>query len=128
MLGVDIVEVKRIIEVNDNGKLEDRILSQNEKDYLKNKSTQVTKTKPYCERDYSLSGMFASKEAALKALGIGVNGINFTDIEVLHEPSGKPYLKINPELYKKVGKKAPKTIELSIAHDGEMAISVCYMA
>ena len=36
----------------------------------------------------SLAVRFAGKEAAVKALGTGMRGIGWKDIEVLHEPSG----------------------------------------
>lgn len=36
---------------------------------------------------------WAAKEAAMKALGTGNRrGVHFRDIEVRHEPSGKPYI------------------------------------
>ncbi len=38
---------------------------------------------------------FAAKEAVLKAIGTGLrNGIAWTDIEILHEPSGQPRLEL----------------------------------
>jgi holo-[acyl-carrier protein] synthase len=42
-------------------------------------------------RDEHLAGRFAAKEAVLKALGTGwVNGIAWTDVEVVLLPTGQP--------------------------------------
>ncbi len=51
----------------------------------------------YCERFKNraerYAARFAAKEAAFKALGTGwANGVRWLDIEVSHQPSGKPEL------------------------------------
>jgi holo-[acyl-carrier protein] synthase len=42
-----------------------------------------------------LAALWAAKEAAMKALGTGARqGVRFKDIEILHEPSGKPFIRL----------------------------------
>ena len=41
----------------------------------------------------TMAGLYASKEAVLKAIGVGVNnGIGFKDVEVLHDDQGAPFI------------------------------------
>jgi len=43
-----------------------------------------------------LAALWAAKEATMKALGTGARkGVRFRDIEVLHEPSGKPFIRLH---------------------------------
>lgn len=51
----------------------------------------------YCERFKNkaerYAARFAAKEAAFKALGTGwANGVRWLDVEISHQPSGKPEL------------------------------------
>ncbi len=63
-----------------------------------------------------LSGIFAVKEASIKALGL--RNDQWLDIEVRHEDSGKPVLIIKDE------KSEGLALECSISHDGEYAFAV----
>ena len=109
MIGVDVVDVERIVKMNKNGALEERILTDGEKEYLSRKSKQIVSGRKFSEYDYSLAGMFASKEAALKAMGLGLGIINVKDIEICHNGSGKPYLCISAEALKKTKQTVPKS-------------------
>ena len=128
MVGIDIVEVKRIKELNKDGRLEERILSLREKEYLNKKSEHVVAGKIFSERDNSLAGFWASKEAVLKALGIGINNVNLREVEILHKPSGEPYGEVSETIWKFAGKKPAKTIHISVSHDAGLAVSVCFLS
>jgi len=39
-----------------------------------------------------LAGLFAAKEAVMKALGTGMTGAGFTEIGILRQPAGRPYV------------------------------------
>lgn len=124
MVGVDIVEVERV--VSKDAELCKRILSEDEQKYLNTKSKNVVnKVSAYHN---TLAGFFAAKEAVLKAFGLGISGVNFKDIQILHKPSGQPYVKLSDNFIKICGKNAASSIHISIAHDGGMAISVCLVA
>ena len=70
---------------------------------------------------------FAAKEAFSKALGTGISkGINFNEIIVLNEKSGKPYIKLINTTKKIVETKLKKKkfkISLSIADEIEYAVA-----
>jgi holo-[acyl-carrier protein] synthase len=64
-----------------------------------------------------LAGMFAAKEAVVKALGINTG--KWLEIEIAYEPSGKPYLARFPQ----PKETASLHHELTISHDGDYAIA-----
>lgn len=82
-IGVDIVDLDRFDL--DNIHFIERVLTINEYQVfqgLQSKQRQL---------EY-LGGRFAGKEAYLKALGLGLGGMSFHDIEILNDETGKPYL------------------------------------
>ena len=70
---------------------------------------------------------FAAKEAFSKALGTGISkGINFNEIVILNEKSGKPYIKLINKTKKNVERKIKKKnykISLSIADEKDYAVA-----
>lgn len=68
----------------------------------------------------TLAGIFAAKEAVVKALGIPAG--KWQEIEILKEESGKPRLEIKGRLH------AYKSHDISVSHDGDYAIAfVCFL-
>lgn len=108
MLGLDLVEIERVRKAAANPRFTARIFTESERAYARDKSE-------------TLAGMFAAKEAAVKALGTGFAGIRFTDIEVLHHPSGQPYLRMH-------GRAAElaqgRRVQLSVTHSRTTAAAV----
>ena len=83
-IGTDIVEVKRIRNLDSLEKFADKILSLNELEVFK---SQID------EKVTFLAKQFAAKEAVSKALGTGIGkDITFNQIEILRNSDGKPYL------------------------------------
>jgi phosphopantetheine--protein transferase-like protein len=58
-----------------------------------------------------LAGIWAAKEAIMKALGN--TDVTLEDIDIKYTPSGQPYTKING-----------RVLEISIAHHGDYAIAI----
>lgn len=110
MLGCDIIEIERIKQsiLKFGESFLKHILSENE---------IVLYNKRGKKAEFA-AGRFAAKEAVSKALGIGIGrGYSFTDIEILPDELGKPYV------YLKNQKK--ENIEVSISHSRMNAIAVC---
>jgi holo-[acyl-carrier protein] synthase len=63
------------------------------------------------------AGRFAAKEACMKALGHGIRQeIWFTQIQVLNDASGAPYVRVSGEAEKVLNAKGVKRIYISITH------------
>jgi len=85
MIGVDIVQIKRIARAAENPAFLKRVYTAAELEYYKAGG----------ERAETLAGMYALKEAAAKALGTGFNGFNLKDVEVLHDGQGAPHIQFH---------------------------------
>ena len=94
-IGTDIVSIKRIKSSLKKRNFIKRIY--NEQEVLKCKRA-VNQHNCYAKR-------FAAKEAFSKALGTGIsNGINFNEITVSNNKSGKPYINLKGDTKKKLKK------------------------
>lgn len=95
-IGIDIVQISRIEKSIQRKHFLQSVFTPDEIDYCKNAE--------------NFAGLFAAKEAYLKALGCGIDR-RLNKIEIAHKDSGKPYLK-NIE-----------NSDLSISHDGNYAVA-----
>lgn len=113
-IGTDIIEIKRIeCALERNSSFINKLFTENEIDYLKSRKM----------RPESVAGRFAAKEAVSKALGTGIRGFEFKDIEIDKNTLGKPIVSLRGEA-KKLGEKLGNyKIHLSISHSKENAIA-----
>ena len=94
-IGTDIVNINRVKKSLKRGgnNFKNKIFSKNEILYCEKK---INPSSFYAKR-------FAAKEAFVKALGTGFrNNINYTDIEVINNLYGKPFLIINKKVISKM--------------------------
>jgi len=112
-IGTDIVKISRIKQfIGREGESSiDVILTSKEARSRKNAQ--------------SVAGVFAVKEALLKALGIGfTKGIGrLLEIEVLNDDGGKPYVVTSGVVRDILCQKRINCIEVSISHDTDYAIA-----
>lgn len=108
-IGIDIVEFEEIKE-RLSDRFINRILSVREQErYFKMKSTDA--------RIAYLAGRFAAKEAYTKVYKNFDHSLNFTDVEILNDEYGAPYL---------LSKYRPNDmINVSISHSRNYAVAVC---
>ena len=106
--GIDIVEIDRIkAAVKQFGsRFLERIYTPHEIAYC----TKFNKLR-YPE----LSVRFAAKEAYAKAIGTGMRGIYWKDIEVNNDKKGKPFLKIK--------ERTAKRAHLTLSHSQKYAVA-----
>ena len=71
-----------------------------------------------------LAGLFAAKEAVMKALGTGMAGAAFKDIAVLNRPNGEPYVRLSGRAQETAAKRGVRDWHLSITHSRTMAAAV----
>ena len=114
--GVDLVDCSRFGEIiADRGeKFLRRIFTPAELEYCLGKKRELE----------HLAGRFAAKEAVLKVLGTGwTGGINWTDIEVVNEPSGQPRVRLAGRTRQIADEKGLGEIVISISHIHTHAIA-----
>ena len=116
-VGTDIIRVNRLKQSIKKKLFLSRIF--NEEEIIKCKRTKKNLN--------CFAKRFAAKEAFSKALGTGISkGINFNEIVVLNEKSGKPYIMLINKTKKIVEKKLKKKlykISLSIADEKDYAVA-----
>ncbi|MEM8873345.1 MAG: holo-ACP synthase [Planctomycetota bacterium] len=108
--GIDIVEVARIRELLERHgtRFEQRCFTADELAYSKRRPKRAAE---------HLAARFAAKEATLKAIGTGRrHGINWTDVEVVREPTGRPALQLSGEAEQIAARIGISTWSLSLSH------------
>ena len=108
MIGIDIVEVKRIQKLIENDAHAKRLFATEEIDYANKNSFPAM----------HLAGFFCAKESTIKALGGGF----VTEVVVLHNEFGKPFVMLKGKTKELLG---DKKIEISISHTNEYATAIC---
>ena len=113
-VGIDIVEIKRF-NLNNINQFCEKYLTKNEQYYLNNKSNKAQ----------TLAGIYACKEAVLKAFKIGIgNGVKLTDIEIFHENS-VPKINLNSIVKTLMNNINATKIDVSISHSNTLATAIC---
>ena len=77
----------------------------------------------YRKSPSSLAARFAGKEAVMKLLGMGRNGVKWREIETLSHPSGKPLVNLYGRAQSEAKKLGVKEIAVSLSHSKEYAIA-----
>ncbi len=114
MIGIDICLISKISRSIGNEHFIERVFTVNEREYCIKKANQAK----------SFAGIYAAKEAIVKAFGVGITEFNFHDIEIIHASNGSPKVM----LYGDAAVFAKGMIPLvSISHDGDNAIAVCVL-
>ena len=80
-IGTDLVAVERVAKAC-------------EKEGFLTRTFTAKEIELFRDKPQSLAGNFAVKEAVSKCFGTGFRGFELTDIEVLREENGKPYVNL----------------------------------
>ncbi len=115
-----MIQIYQGVDIVENAKF-NKVFSRN-KNFIYDIFTE--KERAYCLscRDSTIhfSGRFASKEACMKALGIGMSGSGidhaFHEIEVVQHTSGKPILIVRGWVAKISDRKKINQFTVSISH------------
>jgi len=81
-IGVDIVKVERFTKTNP--RFMQRVFSDYEREYINRKGNKPE----------TMAGLFAAKEAVVKAMGTGFRNFWPNAIEILHDENGKPFVQL----------------------------------
>ena len=113
-IGTDIIQCQRIkgmIEKHDEIFIK-RVYTPGEIDYCASRKAYVQ----------HYAGRWAAKEAILKAIGTGwAKGIQWTDIEIVNEPGGKPSVKLGGQARNICESMGIVEVLISISHCDEFA-------
>lgn len=72
----------------------------------------------------SLAARFAAKEAAMKALGVGLGAFRFTDVEVVRLASGQPALRVQGAAAQLASRQEVGKWLVSLTHTSSLASAV----
>lgn len=115
-IGVDIVEVSRVAQAleRQGDRFAARVFTPGE----------IAECWPSeQQRCRRLAARFAAKEAALKALGIGLRGVSWQEIEVVKDSLGKPSLRLTGRLAEIAAAQGVTAMHLSLSHCKEYALA-----
>ncbi len=107
--GIDLVKINRFESLKNNNSFMNKTFTEKELKYI-NFRDNTTST---------IAGLYASKEAFLKALKKGLDYCPLKDIEILHD-NNSPYIVFHND-------SSVKNISLSISHDGDYAVAIVSM-
>jgi holo-[acyl-carrier protein] synthase len=71
-----------------------------------------------------LAVLIAAKEATSKALGTGLRGVGWKEMEVVHARSGKPSLRLHGRAEARAEALGWASTSVSLTHDAGVAIAV----
>lgn len=75
-----------------------------------------------------LGGLFAAKEAVLKALGTGWSqGLTLRQVEVVREPGGRPGIRLHAAARLRAEELGVRSIHVSITHERSLAAAVALL-
>lgn len=113
--GTDIMEIHRVKKaLQRNPKILNRLFTEYEITYFKSRNMNAQ----------HIAGGFCAKEAVVKALGTGVRGFRWTDVEILRGNSGKPMVKLYNKAKEIAADNNISTIFISISHSENYAMAI----
>ena len=114
-IGNDIIEIERIEKAISKEGFKNKVYTQRELENIEKRGDRVE----------TYAGIFSAKEAISKAIGTGVREFSLTDLEILNDDLGKPYVVVSEKLDKIIkDKKEDYQIEISISHSKKYATAV----
>ena len=110
--GVDIIEISRVKRVLERygQRFLDRVYTAREIAYCRGRAP-------------NLAARFAAKEATMKALGTGVRGVGWKDIEVIRHESGAPSVMLHGRGKRRAQRLGVRDISLSLSHSRDYAVA-----
>ncbi len=110
--GIDAIELARV----------QKTLARHPERFLKRVFTELEIA--YCRgRVPELAVRFAAKEATMKALGTGVRGVGWRDIEVLADRRGKPLVYLHGRAAARAKAIGMGQAEVSLTHSDDLALA-----
>jgi holo-[acyl-carrier protein] synthase len=112
-VGIDIIEIERVGQV----------LAKHGQRFLERVYTPRERER-YGTRVQELAARFAAKEATMKALGTGIRGVRWRDIEVLPNRRGKPILILHETAKRRAELLGLTHFSISLTHSRADAMAI----
>lgn len=110
--GVDIVEIERIASTIE--RFGERFI----------RKVYTEREARFCRgRVPELAARFAAKEAISKALGTGIRGVAWREMEVLPDPRGKPLVFLHGNAAKRAEELGLTEFAISLTHSRDLAMA-----
>lgn len=113
-IGTDLIEVERVQKAYAKESFRKKIYTEQEQQLI-------------AENAQRAAGNFAIKESVVKAFGTGFGKISAIDIEVLREPSGKPYVMLHGSAKELAEAEHIWQVHVSISNTKEYAVGYVVM-
>jgi holo-[acyl-carrier protein] synthase len=116
-VGIDVIEIERIRRAVERfgDRFLQRIYTPREREW-------------YGRRVHELAARFAAKEATMKALGTGVRGVRWRDIEILPNQRGKPIVILHETALRRANLLGLSHWSVSLTHSRGDAIAIVVAA
>ena len=114
-VGIDLCEIGRMEALLYEERFLAHYFAQEEQEYIHDRGRMASA---------SMAGIFAAKEALVKALGTGFTDTQLSDIRVKHDACGAPYFDLTGGIAVHVSQRGITSLYLSITHEGNMAAAV----
>ena len=111
--GVDIIEIPRIKRTTERygQRFFKRIFTEDEIAYCRGRAPP-------------LASRFAAKEAVMKALGTGVRGVRWQDIEIVREQGQAPTIHLYGTALDRANRLGIDHLAVSLSHSKEYAVAI----
>ncbi len=117
-IGLDVCQISRMEETMTRARFLARFFSEEEQAYVAGRGKLAAS---------SAAGIYAAKEAFVKALGTGFTDTELSDIAVVHDSFGAPRYDLRGKARDNASKRGVTALFLSITHDGDIAAAVCVL-
>ncbi|GAC1359748.1 MAG: hypothetical protein NVS4B11_38370 [Ktedonobacteraceae bacterium] len=116
-VGIDIIEVDRVRKVFEHHgeRFLKRVFTEIEVQQCRGKATR-------------LAGRFAAKEAISKALGTGLHGVAWREMEVVQLRSGRPSVRLHGNAKRRAEQLGLSALDVSIADLAHLSIAIAVAA
>ena len=114
-IGTDIIEIDRVKKaMQRTPAILNRLFTEYEIAYFISRNMNMQ----------HIAGGFSAKEAVVKALGTGIRGFSWKDVEILRGSSGKPMVKLYNKAKEIAANNKICTISISISHSENYSMAV----
>lgn len=115
-VGIDIVEIGQVNRIKNLERFMERFYALDEIRYIRKKTIK---------KEQTIAGIFAGKEAFLKALEIGIGKIPLKEVVIAHKENNAPYILMTPKVKALMNEYGFVGADISISHGGNYSIAIC---